>query len=282
LFDNCFSHTKQLWGYVSSNGNNNWGRPRNVEYILNRREFEGITIFTDHFLRDRNFIDSIKSKNKVAWICEPPAIHPWSYESIKKTHDLFDLILTYDVELTKKYPNAKLMNIPGPLVHPENCKIHKKTKLTSLIAANKKMSTGHRYRFEIVEKLSSKYEIDLWGSAFKKFTDKEEAVKDYCFSITVHNCKINDFYTEAIVDCFLVGTVPIFWGCPNIGDYFDAEGILQFDTIEELDGIMQKLSFDLYQKMMPHIKNNFEIAKKHAKPQDDQVFEIIKREIYDN
>jgi len=282
LFDRCFSHTMQMWGYVSSNGNNNWGRPKTIQYVLNKKVFEGTTIFTDHFLKDRSFINSIQSKKKVAWICEPPAIHPWSYEYIENTHDLFDLILTYDFELANKYTNCKLVNIPGTLLKPENCKIHKKIKLTSLIAANKKISIGHRYRFEIAEKLSSRFNIDLWGSAFRKFDDKEQALKDYCFSITVHNCKIKDFYTEAIVDCFLAGTVPIFWGCPNIDEYFDPNGIISFDTIEELEEIMKNLSFDLYQKMLPYIKINFEIAKKHQEVQDDQIYKIIKREIYDD
>jgi len=282
LFDRCFSHTKKLWGYVSSNGNNNWGRPKTIEYVLNKKKFDGTTIFTDHFLKDRTFLNSIQSIKKVAWICEPRAIHPWSYKYIEDTHDLFDLILTYDIVLANKYTNCKLMNIPGTLLKPENCKIHKKTKLVSLIAANKKISSGHRYRFEIAEKLSSKYNIDLWGSAFKRFDDKEEAIRDYCFSITVHNCKVKDFYTEAIVDCFLAGTVPIFWGCPNIHEYFDPKGIISFETIQDLEQIMKNLSFKTYQNMLPHIKRNFEISKKHQEVQDDQVFKIIKKEIYDN
>ena len=282
LFDKCFSHTKNIWGYVSSNGNNNWGRPKTIEYVLKRTKFDGTTIFTDHFLGNRDFIKSIQCKRKVAWICEPPVIHPWSYKFIDNTHDLFDLILTYDINLTKKYKNCKLINIPGTLLQPENCKIHEKTKLISLIAANKKMSVGHRFRFEVADKLSDDYNIDLWGSAFKKFVNKEEAIKDYCFSITIHNCKVDDFYTEALVDCFLAGTIPIFWGCPNIENYFDAKGIIQFNTIQELEEILKNLSFEMYKNMIPHIKNNFEIAKKHQEIQDDQVFKIIKGEIYEN
>lgn len=282
LFDNNFSHTKDLWGYVSSNGNNNWGRPKNIEYILNNREFEGITIFTDHFLGDRNFIDSIKSKKKVAWICEPPAIHPWAYDLISKTHDLFDLIVSYDSSLTKKYNNCIHSMVMETRLKPEECKIHEKSNLVSLIASNKKMSDGHRFRFDISNKFANKYNIDLWGSAFKSFESKLQPLKDYCFSITVHNCKIDDFYTEALVDCFLAGTVPIFWGCPNIGDYFDSRGILSFDTLDDLEKILNDVSFELYDSMKPYITNNFEIAKKHQVIKDDQLIDVIKRRLDEN
>lgn len=282
LFDNCFSHTQDLWGYVSSNGNNAWGRPKNVNYKLKLKKFDGITMFTDHYLGDRNFIKSIQSPTKIAWLCESPHIHPWAHNLINKTHDLFDLIITYDKNLTSQYDNCVYANIMETRVLPQNCGVHQKNKLTSLIAANKKMTKGHQLRFEIAEKYAQKYSIDLWGSAFKKFNMKVEPLKDYCFSITAHNCKINDYYTDALIDCFMLGTVPIFWGCPNIGDYFDEKGIITFDTVDELDKILQSLSFELYETMLPHIKNNYQIAKKYQITKDDQIYNVIKEHINEN
>ena len=282
LFDSCFSHTKDLWGYVSSNGNNHWGKPKNINYVLKQNSFNNITIFTDHYLGNREFIKSIDSPKKVAWICEPPSIHSWAYESISKTHDLFDLIVSYDSSLAEKYDNCVHSIIMETRLKPEECGIHKKANLISLIASNKKMSDGHRFRFDIANKFANKYNIDLWGSAFVKFDLKSQPLKNYCFSITVHNCKINDFYTEALVDCFLAGTVPIFWGCPNIGDYFDSRGILSFDTLGDLEKILNDVSFELYDSMEPYIRNNFEIAKKHQVTKDDQLIDVIKRKFDEN
>ena len=80
----------------------------------------------------------------------------------------------------------------------------------------------------------------------------------------------------------MLGTVPIFWGCPNIGDYFDEKGIITFDTVDELDKILQSLSFELYETMLPHIKNNYEMAKKHQITKDDQIYNVIKEHINEN
>tara|TARA_Y100001937_G_C6845710_1_gene209807 strand:- start:209 stop:451 length:243 start_codon:yes stop_codon:yes gene_type:complete len=76
-----------------------------------------------------------------------------------------------------------------------------------------------------------------------------------------------------------MGTVPIFWGCPNIGEYFDEKGILSFETNEELEQILSDLSYEKYNKLMPHIKNNFEISKKFRTTKDDQIYNIIKERI---
>ena len=279
LFDECFSHTEKLWGYISSNGTDAWGEPKNVRFCSKMQNFNGITLFTDHYLGNRDFIESINTRQKIAWLCESPAVHPWAHEYILKTYDLFDLIITYDKKLSEKLPNAVYANIMETRVLPKNCKIHKKDKLVSLIAADKRSTEGHKYRFEIVEKFADKYKIDLWGSAFKSFNLKAEPLKDYCFSITVHNCRVNDFYTDALIDCFSMGTVPIFWGCPNIGEYFDEKGILSFETNEELEQILSDLSYEKYNKLMPHIKNNFEISKKFRTTKDDQIYNIIKERI---
>ena len=51
----------------------------------------------------------------------------------------------------------------------------------------------------------------------------------------------NDIFCEKITDCFATGTIPIFWGTKNIGNYFDKEGIIFLENIEE-----KELSADLY------------------------------------
>ena len=67
-----------------------------------------------------------------------------------------------------------------------------------------------------------------------------------------------------MVDTLRCGTVPIFWGCENIGEYFNEKGILQFNTGPELFNILDNLSEKQYYDMMPYIKENYEIAKKYV------------------
>ena len=79
------------------------------------------------------------------------------------------------------------------------------------------------------------------------------------------------------IDCFITGTIPIYWGCPSIGDFFDLNGILTFNNIEELSTIIDKVDTDLYNKLEKHIKNNYEISKNFVLP-DIEIYKKIKNE----
>ena len=54
---------------------------------------------------------------------------------------------------------------------------------------------------------------------------------DWMFHIAIENVSRDDYFTEKLLDCFLTRTVPIYWGCPNISNYFDAEGIIHINTL---------------------------------------------------
>ena len=139
------------------------------------------------------------------------------------------------------------------------------------------MIEGHRFRFTAAEKLHSKHGFDLYGEAFNnRFENKTDALKDYCFSITIHNTIQDNFFTDGIVDCFALGTIPIFRGCPNIGDFFDKNGIICFETIEELDEILSNLTEKDYYDRLESVKNNYEIAKRFKKTNEDQIIDDVK------
>ena len=116
----------------------------------------------------------------------------------------------------------------------------------------------------------------MWGRGYKPFSDKLIPLSEYYFTISVMNCKIDNYFTEILVDNLMTGTVPIFWGCPNINEYFDEKGIITFDTIEELDQILSTLSVENYMSMMNHIKNNLNLAKKYVST-DDIIADILEK-----
>ena len=96
-------------------------------------------------------------------------------------------------------------------------KIHEKTKLASMIYSWKNWSPGHKIRHQVADLVQG---LDLYGSGPNNpINFKEEGLKDYYFSITIENSKSKNYFTEKILDCFACGTIPIYWGCPNIGDY---------------------------------------------------------------
>ena len=93
---------------------------------------------------------------------------------------------------------------------------------------------------------------------------KVDALKDYMFSICVLPSKVDYYFDEKLIDCFLTGTIPIFWGCPSIGKFFDTRGMLIFDTLEECIDLLKKINTETYYNMLPYAQKNFEEAKKYA------------------
>ena len=70
----------------------------------------------------------------------------------------------------------------------------------------------------------------------------------YKFHIAVENSSLPNYMTEKLHDCFLTKTVPIYYGCPNISDYYDMDGILKFETLEQLVNILRNLSLNCMTK----------------------------------
>ena len=116
--------------------------------------------------------------------------------------------------------------------------------------------------------------VDLFGRGHNEIKYKSIGLNDYRFCIEVENGCAENCFTEKLLDCFATGTVPIYWGCPNVGEFFDTEGILTFSSDDELKNIMQSLSKEKYDSMRGAVENNFELAMKYLQP-DDMIYRII-------
>jgi hypothetical protein len=90
------------------------------------------------------------------------------------------------------------------------------------------------------------------------------------------NSKVDNFFTEVLVDNFMLGTIPIFWGCPNINEYFDDRGFITFNTVSELDEILSNLTINDYISRIEFIKKNIELSKKYVST-DDIIGDILQK-----
>lgn len=90
----------------------------------------------------------------------------------------------------------------------------------------------------------------------------------------MENCCADTYFTEKILDCFLTGTVPIYWGTRKICNIFNENGIVFLDYfLENID------SFDYekeYKNRYKAIEENFEIAKEKNYSEAQGVNSIIK------
>jgi hypothetical protein len=132
--------------------------------------------------------------------------------------------------------------------------MYPKTKLVSMIASNKTMCSEHIYRQQMIQKFSSK--CDHFGRGYRQIENKEDGLKDYRFSIVMENATYANMFTEKITDCFMTGTIPIYYGISNIGDYFDTNGILILND----DFKIEDLSIELYESKIESVKKNLQLA----------------------
>lgn len=210
---------------------------------------------------------------RFGWLCESRAIVSELYNALKTGSELFfehfDAIFTCDDYLLSLDDRFKFAlsgsNLPWTTLDstwfPE---LHDKTKMCSLLASPKLMTEGHKLRHELASKF--KDEIDIFGGvggskkvgtsgvASAGHPTKEQALRDYMFSITIENDSYNNYFTEKITDCFANGTIPVYWGCPNIGDYFNKDGIIILDDDFDINGLTK----ELYDGKIDAMKENYQ------------------------
>ena len=116
---------------------------------------------------------------------------------------------------------------------------------------------GYRLRQDVFLALSGDERIDCFGRDTRPIEFKEEGLRRYAFSIAMENSREDFYFTEKLIDCILMGTVPIYWGCPSIARYFDPRGILSFSSLNELGQILDSLSWQLYKSLQSYIVENF-------------------------
>lgn len=192
---------------------------------------------------------------KYGWLLESQYITPQIVDSVKmfpeKYLETFDLIFTHNQDLLKI--DSKFKWAPAQGFWIKEPKIYEKSKMISMIASNKKMCEGHRLRLQWVERLWG--QVDMYGRGFNEIALKEEGLCDYMFSIAIENGQYKTYFTEKLLDCFATGTIPVYLGAPDIGDYFNKDGII--DLTDEFD-----ISDDIYYSKMDAVKDNLERAKK--------------------
>lgn len=126
--------------------------------------------------------------------------------------------------------------------------------------AHTRQTTGYDLRRQVSALVKENPGVDCFGRDSNPIDDKGEGLRPYAFSIAMENARENYYFSEKLIDCILTGTIPIYWGCPDIGRFFDRRGILTFDSIEELRTILTTLSFDLYRRLRPYAEANYRWA----------------------
>lgn len=121
------------------------------------------------------------------------------------------------------------------------------------------------------------------GSNLKPFTlRKGDTIKDYKFCLTVENSSEKFYISEKFYDCILTNTIPIYFGCSNIKDYWPENNFILLDNITDHQYVTDKLQWinencdELYDKMLPNI-----LKMKDRYFEEFNLLKKIKKEIYE-
>jgi len=148
-----------------------------------------------------------------------------------------------------------------------------------MFASSKKVTPGHALRHQIAETLKNK--IDIFGGAANTkrvgdngspWPDKSGQINDYMFQIVMENDSYETYFTEKLTDCFATGTIPIYWGAPDIDNYFNKDGMIIIK--DEID--LNLLTPDYYYSKLDAIKENFDKVQK-MQGSDDILYDLIKQ-----
>jgi len=244
------------------------GTPKIVEWVKERHTAP-ISIHIDHAIFNTPIN---KDKRNFAWFAESSAIINGVVSKIKDNinflEENYELLFTHDERILPLSSKFRLV-LTNAIPWVKEVGVYKKNKLISMIASNKRMCQGHLYRQKIIVKYRNK--VDHYGRGFKTLGKKEDGLKDYMFSIAMENDNYNNIFTEKITDCFAMGTIPIFWGMPKIGELFNMDGIILLDELK-----IEELTPELYYSKMDAIKDNYERALKIPITEDDFFEKYIK------
>ena len=258
LFDKEFAHPGCCCGYDA---------PAAVEWDRNAPNGElPVSVFTERCLE---LVEPGKAIN-VAWLLEPEAIHAYGYNTIRNGwHAKFDHILTFDRDMLERWPEKAHFWTPGgSWIWRRDWAICPKTKNVSIVAGMKDWTTGHRLRHEVIRRLEDRFDL-VCGYGRKPVEPRAAIFQDYRYSVVIENSRVDYYWTEKLIDPILCGCIPIFWGCPSIEQFgFDMNGILMWETVDELAAILDHVGPDDYEARRPAIEKNFKQAQKYAIVED--------------
>ena len=244
-----------------------------------------IKVFIDGAIVPGMRYEKKPGEKKIAWVCESRSIFhvmhiplaTWA-ANLAEIASSYDYVFVSDKQWCDRHPNIRYCpagsNYPWIRIPKE---LPEKQKLVSMVASPKQFTEGHRFRHRIAEKYKNK--LDLFGGACgsqrfgilsSPWEHKEITTSPYMFSLVIENDSYETYYTEKLTDCFAAGTIPIYWGSPDISKHFNPDGIIRFTENFNISDLTK----DLYFSKIDAITENHKIVQQ-MKMADDVLFEMI-------
>ena len=210
---------------------------------------------------------------RFVFLLEPPEIKDLTLHAINGLeNNTYNFLLTHNQQLLNYSNKAKLFEFGGCWIKDYN--FTEKTFTISTLVGGKLMSNGHYLRQILLNNInrivnpkkifiSSHFPLKnkIENNDFIILENEKNPLFDSQFHICIENTKRENWFTEKLIDCLITKTIPIYWGCPNIGDWFNLDGFFIVDNIEDIINVSNSLNKDIYKTKILAIEENYEKAK---------------------
>lgn len=207
----------------------------------------------------------------IAFMMEPGIAgeHPWMFRELDQYNKVFSPLTNSGNTVQShgylgwylKYNWNALESLQTPV----------KNKLVSCIASGLTRLRGHKKRNEFIRELRNEIpDMSFYGKGTPMYLDdKMEGLAPYKYSVAVENTSMPHYFTEKINDCFLAWTVPIYYGCTNIFDYFPSRSVIVIDIdkpVKTIDKIKEVLLTDDWNNRIDDIREARELVLNKYQP----------------
>ena len=249
FFCNWGDNSQELLDRYRNFTKNNSGKYKDLIGVSTIEESDCI-IFLEGI--PKNFNYNFLLKKKIFGFPREPNITTKNWEKLKLKHGYtynnFYHVVTNPQFLNKNYDF--LIDL----------KYKEKTKNLSCIISNKTNGIGYKLRYNFIINFSKEYPniCDIFGYGWKnelgssfigelgfyhnnknQNKTKFDGLFNYKYSICIENCQKNNYFSEKFTDSILCWTIPIYYGCKNIHNYFPDKSFYYIDINEK--NINQKI-----------------------------------------
>jgi hypothetical protein len=134
-----------------------------------------------------------------------------------------------------------------------------KTGFISVIASKLGILPGHIARTRFVDEVSetiAEFQGTVFGRGRSEIDTKEEGLDPFRYSLAIENSSIPSYFTEKLIDPFLRDCVPIYFGAPDLRNYFPDDSFIAMERLDilVLREVLSSLSEEDYELRRPALE----------------------------
>jgi len=243
-------------------------------------EVKPTKLYFDCFFHNFSLIEDI-----VFIQVEPNVIHTSSNNNeilnkVKRLAPRFKKIISFNEEF-EHLPNCVKYVYGTTWITPEEeakVDINKKQFMISNLTNSKRFTTAHTFRHNLYNNQLriSKPCVFFIGTNTDHLIreihhnpilgkSKFPLFETFQFSIAIENSRQKNYFTEKLCDCLVTKTIPIYFGCPNIHEYFDTTGwiILDSENVDDAIAMINSIDSNHYMKYIDTVEKNYATVQQY-------------------